>query len=115
METMLGRFSSLPLVATVPFRWQFQPVDTSEVAARLVEIVTNAPAGLVPDFGGPEARDFKGIAQSWLAVRKPGKRLVNLPLPFKFGRQFAEGRLLCPDHRDGKITFEQYLASKYSP
>jgi hypothetical protein len=42
------------------------------------------------------------------------KRRVNLPLPFKFSRQFAEGRLLCPEHTDGKITFEQYLQEKYS-
>jgi uncharacterized protein YbjT (DUF2867 family) len=113
METFLGGFSALPLVAAVPFRWQFQPVDTRDVAARLVEVVTKEPAGMLPDFGGPEVRDFKGIAQSWLAARKLGKRLVNLPLPFKFSRQFSEGRLLCPNHRDGKITFEQYLASKY--
>jgi len=28
--------------------------------------------------------------------------------------QFAAGRLLCPDHRDGKITFEEYLDRKYA-
>jgi hypothetical protein len=41
------------------------------------------------------------------------KLLVDLHLPFKFSRQFAEGRLLCPDHKDGTITFEQYLERKY--
>jgi uncharacterized protein YbjT (DUF2867 family) len=89
METFLGVFSKPPMLATVPFAWQFQPVDPSEV------------------------RDFKGIAESWLKARKLNKRLINLPLPLKFSRQFAEGHLLCPDHRDGKITFEQYLADKY--
>jgi hypothetical protein len=39
--------------------------------------------------------------------------MLNLPLPFQFSRQFAAGRLLCPDHRDGKITFEQYLDAKH--
>ena len=114
METFLRPFSVLPLIAAVPFKWQFQPVDPSEVAARLVEVVRKDPAGRLPDFGGPEARDFKSIAQSWLAARKVNKRLVNLPLPFKFSRQFADGRLLCPEHRDGKITFEQYLKEKYA-
>ena len=66
------------------------------------------------DFGGPEVRDFKGVAESWLKARKLSKRLINLPLPLKFSRQFAEGHMLCPDHKDGKITFEQYLAGKYS-
>ena len=41
------------------------------------------------------------------------RRLVNLPVPLKFSRQFADGRLLTPDHTDGKITFEQYLKDKY--
>jgi uncharacterized protein YbjT (DUF2867 family) len=113
METFLGGFSALPFIATVPFKWQFQPVDPREVAARLVEVVMNEPAGMLPDFGGPEARDFKGVAESWLKARKSNKRLINLPLPFKFSRQFADGLLLCPDHKDGKITFEQYLQVKY--
>jgi uncharacterized protein YbjT (DUF2867 family) len=114
METFLGAFSKPPLIAAVPFNWQFQPVDPSEVAAKLVEVVTRDPAGMLPDFGGPEVRDFKGIATSWLKARKSTKRLVNLPMPMiRFSRQFAEGRLLCPDHKDGKITFEQYLADKY--
>ena len=97
----------------VPFKWQFQPVDTRDVAARLVQVVTAEPAGMLPDFGGPEVRDFKNIAQSWLAARRLQKRLVNLWLPLKVSQQFAEGRLLCPDHKDGTITFEQYLANKY--
>ncbi len=76
-------------------------------------MVLSAPAGLLPDFGGPEVRDFKHIAQSWLAARKDDRRLVNLSLPFKFSRRFADGGLTCPDHKDGKITFEEYLAAKY--
>ena len=113
METFLGVFSKPPMLAMVPFAWQFQPVDPTEVAARLVEVVKHEPAGRQPDFGGPEVRDFRGLAESWLKARKLNKRLINLPLPLKFSRQFAEGRLLCPDHKDGKVTFEEYLAGKY--
>jgi uncharacterized protein YbjT (DUF2867 family) len=114
METFLGAFSKPPFVAAVPYSWQFQPIDPGEVATRLVEVVTHEPAGLLPDFGGPEVRTFKSIAESWLKARNSKKRLVNLPLPLKFSRQFAEGRVLCPDHKDGKVTFEQYLAERYS-
>ena len=113
MEIFVDGLSKLPGIAVVPFKWQFQPVDTTEVAARLVEVVTGEPAGMLPDFGGPEVRDFKSLATSWLEIRKPGKRLVNLWLPFKFSRQLAAGRLLSPEHRDGTITFEQYLAKRY--
>jgi uncharacterized protein YbjT (DUF2867 family) len=113
METFLEAFSKPPLITAVPFRWQFQPVDPREVADRLVDVVVEKPAGRLPDFGGPEARDFKSIAKSWLKARKLSKRLIPLPLPFKFSRQFGSGCLLAPDHRDGKITFEQYLEEKY--
>ena len=113
METFLRAFARLPRVAAVPFDWQFQPVDTRDVAARLVEIATGEPAGRLPDFGGPEVRDFKSITESWLKARRLQKRLVDLKLPMAFSRQFAAGRLLCPDHTDGRITFEQYLIRKY--
>jgi len=34
-------------------------------------------------------------------------------MPFKFSRQFSAGAVLTPEHRDGTITFEQYLARRY--
>ena len=113
MEIFLGAFSRLPRLAAVPFEWKFQPVDPRDVAARLSELVTQEPAGMQPDFGGPEVWKFDALAATWLKAKRLNKRLVNLPLPFKFSRQFADGHLLCPDHRDGKITFEQYLVRKY--
>ena len=109
MDIFLDGMSKLPRLATVPFKWQFQPVDTTDVAARLVEVVTGEPAGMLPDFGGPEVRDFKSIAESWRRAKGIAKPMLYLPLPFKASRQFAAGHLLCPEHRDGKITFEQYL------
>jgi uncharacterized protein YbjT (DUF2867 family) len=111
LELQLRFFSTLPGLTTVPFSWRFQPVDPTEVASRLVEVVLREPAEMLPDFGGPEVLDFKSIAQSWLAARKSKRRLLNLWLPF--GRQIAEGKLTCPDHKDGTITFERYLADKY--
>lgn len=113
MELQLRLFSSLPGITTVPFGWRFQPVDPTEAARRLVEVVLGEPAAMLPDFGGPEVLDFKSIAQSWLTARTSNRRLFNLWLPFKFSRQISEGRLTCPDHKDGTITFERYLAGKY--
>jgi hypothetical protein len=67
----------------------------------------------LPGFGSPEVRDFNSIAQSWLKARKLSKRLIPLPLPFKFSRQLAPGCPPAPDQKDGKITFEQYPEEKY--
>jgi uncharacterized protein YbjT (DUF2867 family) len=113
MEFFLGIFSRTPRYATVPLDWQFQPVDTRDVAARLSEIVTGPPRGSLPDFGGPEVRGFASLAESWLKAKKLTKRLINLRLPFRFSREVADGRLLCPDHKDGSVTFEQYLVRRY--
>lgn len=115
IDGMLGVFSALPRLTAVPFKWRFQPVGSDDVAGRLVKVVLAEPAGMLPDFGGPEVCDFKSLAQSWVASRKLHKRLANMWIPFKFSRQIAEGRLLCPDHADGKITFAQYLSDKYPP
>jgi uncharacterized protein YbjT (DUF2867 family) len=113
METFLSAFSRLPSMALVPKSWQFQPVDPADVADRLVGVATGEPAGLLPDFGGPEVRNLGSLAVPWLAARHPRKRLVNLQLPFKFSHQFTEGRLLTPEHKDGTTTFEQYLEKRY--
>jgi uncharacterized protein YbjT (DUF2867 family) len=113
MELTLNAFSRMPGVTAIPFQWQFQPVDAREVARRLVDIALAGPSGMLPDFGGPEVRDFKSIARSWLSARRSRRRLVKLWLPLKGSRQVAAGGLLCPDHLDGTITFDQYLAEKY--
>jgi uncharacterized protein YbjT (DUF2867 family) len=113
MEVFLRGFSRVPGVTAIPFGWQFQPVEADEVAARAVDAVLGEPCGMLEDFGGPEIRDFKSIAEAWLNARKEHRVLMNLPLPLPFHRQFAEGRLLTPDHRQGRITFDEYLAERY--
>ena len=113
METFLSGLTKLPRLATVPYQWKFQPVDTRDVATRLADAAGMEAAGMLPDFGGPEVRDFKSIAVSWLQARRLNKRLVNLWLPFKFSREFADGKLLCPGHKEGTVTFEQYLDKRY--
>lgn len=113
IELLLGIFARVPGLMPVPYRWQFQPVDPSEVGARLAELAIALPAGMLPDFGGPEVRDFQSLAESWRRAKGIRKPMLILPLPFKASRQFAAGHLLCPDHREGKITFEQYLERKY--
>src|SRR6266446_750538 len=108
MEMALTTFSRIPGITAIPFEWQFQPVDARDVARRVVDVVLDRPAGMLPDFGGPEVRDFKSIAESWLAARGSRRRLVNLRLPLKGSRQVASGGLTTPEHRDGTLTFDQY-------
>lgn len=112
METLLHGFSRIPGITAIPFAWKYQPVDAREVAARLVEVVLGDPQGMLDDFGGPQVRDFKSIAEQWLTARKEQRRLVNLPMPFKFSKQFSDGRLTT-EHKSGEVDFGQYLAETY--
>ena len=49
-----------------------QPVDAGEVADRLVALAAGEPRGRVPDLGGPEVRDFRELAATYL--RATGRR-----------------------------------------
>src|SRR2546428_7567033 len=91
MELILGGFSRLPGVTAIPFSWQFQPVDARDVARRAVDAVLEGPAGMLPDFGGPEVRDFKSIAQSRLEARQARRRLVHLLAALERSRHGAAG------------------------
>ena len=46
------QMAKLPVVP-LPSGFRVQPVDSGDVAARLVELALGEPAGLVPDMGGP--------------------------------------------------------------
>lgn len=113
IDRLLRGFSRVPRVTMAPLDWQFQPCDVKEVARVLTEFALGSPAGRVPDFGGPEIRTLKSMAESWLKARKEQRRLLDLALPLAFSRQFAEGKLLAPEHKTGTVTFEQYLVRKY--
>src|SRR5262245_25726199 len=56
--------AKLPLVP-VPTGVRFQPVDSGEVAARLVELALGSPAGLVPDFAGPRVYKVSELLRSY--------------------------------------------------
>lgn len=113
VEVLLSGFARMPGVLLLPYKLRLQPVDVDEVARRLVEVMVGEPGGMLPDFGGPEDKDMKRLATAWLAARHSRRRMFNLPLPFKFARQVADGALLCPDHRDGVVTFAQHHAERY--
>ncbi len=97
-------------VLTIP-SGRVQPVDTTDVAARLTQLAAAEPAGRVPDFGGPEVLGTKQLAEQWLAATGRRRRIVQARIPGRLGRGYRDGANLCPQHPDGTVTFAQYLAS----
>jgi uncharacterized protein YbjT (DUF2867 family) len=97
-------------VVPVPAGVRFQPVDTAEVAARLVELALTGPAGLVPDLAGPTVHGMDELVRSYL--RAAGKHRAVLPVRFAGGayRAVRAGANLAPDRTVGRRTWEEFLA-----
>ncbi|MER6432289.1 NAD(P)H-binding protein [Streptomyces sp900105245] len=90
-----------------------QPVEVTEVARRLAELAIAAPAGRVPDMGGPQVRSFDSLARSYLRATGRRRPIVRLPLFGKAYGAFRAGGHLAPDHAVGKVSFEQHLAHRF--
>lgn len=103
---VLGRAPVLPVLAGA----RFQPVDVRDVADRLAALAVAAPAGRAPDLGGPQVRTMADLAQSWLTATGRRRAVLPVRLPGGLARAVREGRLTAPDHADGRITFDEFLA-----
>ena len=60
-------------------RVKVQPVDPTIVAARLAEAALAAPAGRLPDIGGPRIQTLTELSGAWAAAR--GKHRLPLRVP----------------------------------
>jgi uncharacterized protein YbjT (DUF2867 family) len=103
------RFLEVGPVALVPKGFLLQPIDVGEVAERLVELALSAPAGHVPDVGGPEVKTFADLARSYQRVVGRHRRLVEVPVPGKTARAFRQGAQTRPERRYGTIAWEEFL------
>jgi uncharacterized protein YbjT (DUF2867 family) len=103
--------SKLPAVP-VPSGFRFQPVDSDEVAARLVELAQGEPAGLVPDIAGPRVQTLSELLREYLRARGKHRLLVPLRLPGKAARAYRQGANLSPDRAVGHVTWEEFLAKR---
>lgn len=105
---LLDVFLGFPMFIRTP-NLAFQVVDAGEVAGRLVDLVEAGPSGMAPDFGGPEVVGIRELARA--RRRITGRRAHLVPVPrVGFIRDFDRGYQLCPEHREGKVTWEEWLA-----
>ncbi|GAA2782562.1 NAD(P)H-binding protein [Kitasatospora sp. CM 4170] len=104
--------AKMPVVpAPGGIRWQ--PVDSREVAARLVELALDEPAGLVPDLTGPTVYPMADLVRGYL--RASGRRRPMLPVrvPGKVGRAYRAGdNLTLIGAQTGRRTWEEFLAER---
>jgi uncharacterized protein YbjT (DUF2867 family) len=105
---VVGRSPVLPVLAGA----RFQPVDVRDVAGRLATVVLGPPAGRAPDLGGPQVRSMADLARAWATATGRRRAILPVSLPGRLARAVLEGGLLAPEHADGRITFEEYLATR---
>ncbi len=111
IDLVLRAFVHWPLALATDF--QFQPMDIREAAGRIVESIAAGPGGMLPDIGGPEVRTLGSLAKPWLEARGRRQPLVHLSLPGKTAAAFRHGYITCPEHKDGVITWEEWLHETY--
>jgi uncharacterized protein YbjT (DUF2867 family) len=109
--TLLRQMATMPVMPL----WggaRFQPVDSGEIAARLVELALDKPSGLVPDFAGPQVYGMEELARSYL--RAVGKRRLTISpkAPGKAAAAYRAGANLAPERAVGRRTWEDFLATQ---
>ena len=102
------RFS--PVVLAPAFA--VQPIAAEEVADRLVELASSAPAGRVPDIGGPAVRPLPELARVWAAARGVRRPVLPARLPGKVFAGYRAGHNLVPGAPFGRRTFQEHLAGR---
>jgi uncharacterized protein YbjT (DUF2867 family) len=108
LDFALRALNRLP-VLLLPAGFQFQTVDSAEVAAALAAQVDAGPAGRLPELGGPEVLSVEEIARAWLAAEGRRKPVLNLPLPGAAASGFRHGFNTNPAATRGRTTWAEWL------
>jgi uncharacterized protein YbjT (DUF2867 family) len=110
--TAVRKMAMLPVIP-VPGGLRFQPVDSREVAARLVELTLDEPAGLVPDLAGPKVYGMAELIRGYLRARGKHRLLMPVRMPGKAGRAYRAGENLSLEGAAvGKRTWEEFLTER---
>jgi uncharacterized protein YbjT (DUF2867 family) len=112
VEKLFSVQRRLPVVLAPSFA--VQSIAVEDVADRLVELAGSAPAGRVPDIGGPAVRPLPELARAWAAATGRPRRIVPVRVPGKVFAGYAAGHHLVPGPPYGRLTFEDHLAARSS-
>jgi uncharacterized protein YbjT (DUF2867 family) len=88
---------------------KLQPVDPRTVAARLADAALAAPAGRLPDLGGPKVETLGELTRTWATARGRHRLPLHIPAWGKIGRPLAAGALCVPGGATPGEDFEEWL------
>jgi uncharacterized protein YbjT (DUF2867 family) len=110
--TTLQKLARSPVIPA-PGGLRLQPVDARDVAARLVELALDRPAGVVPDLVGPEVYGMADLARGYLRARGIRRSLMPVRIPGRAGRAYRAGdNLTLEGATVGRRTWEEFLAER---
>jgi uncharacterized protein YbjT (DUF2867 family) len=87
-----------------------QPIDPTVVAARLAEAALAAPAGRLPDIGGPRVQTLSELSATWAAARGRHRLPLRVPALGKMGKALAAGGLCDERAAAPGEDFAEWLA-----
>jgi uncharacterized protein YbjT (DUF2867 family) len=109
--TVAIQMARLPVIP-VPAGVRFQPIDTGEVATRLVELALGQPSGLVPDIAGPRVYGMDDLLRSYLRASDRRRLIMPVRLPGRAYRAVRAGANIAPERAVGHRTWEDFLATR---
>jgi uncharacterized protein YbjT (DUF2867 family) len=110
MLTVIRQMAKMPVIPVPGVR--FQPIDTGEVATRLVELALGTPSGLAPDMAGPRVYEMKELLRSYLHAAHKLRLTLPMRPPGKAARAIRTGATLAPEHTVGHRTWEDFLTER---
>ena len=110
VESLLAGQRLSPMVLAP--RFPVQPIAVEEVADRLVDLAGSAPAGRVPDIGGPEQHQLPDLARLWAEATGTRRPVVPITLPGKLSATYRAGSALVPGPAYGRQTFADHMSSR---
>ncbi len=99
----------------VPAQTSCQPVDVTDVAERLVQVVGSGPVnGFGADLGGPQILDAADLARDVLAGLGARRPVTRVRVPGRVGAGFRAGHHLAVGTARGARTWRGYLEDRCS-
>ncbi|WP_341718277.1 NAD(P)H-binding protein [Micromonospora sp. FIMYZ51] len=90
-----------------------QPVDTGEVAEKLIELLRAGPRNGIVEYGGPEVQRFDEAVRMWRRARNSRRPVLPLRYPGRLGRELRSGGLVTAAQPTGRRTWADYLTDTY--
>jgi uncharacterized protein YbjT (DUF2867 family) len=109
----LRESETAPILQSAPADALYQLLDTAEAADALLRHVDSAPAGRLPDVGGPEVLRLDRIAAMWLEAQGIDRKLAFKPSDPGRAAALRQGLGTAPANPYGSITWADYLETRY--